>query len=177
MSKFSAKLRLQQQWERAAGWTKTNSLTLKNSLYKDLMNWWSTFPVCCLSFIFFFFLNFIDVSKVCTLVTTPQPIQGFSLCVLIFSSSLCLSHYWSKEKKKTKKKMPEPSVSSPAAWMHLHSYPTVVGTLIALMEIHWEWEGGFLGHGDLMSSLVLLHLRPTKWTTSVFVKNSAAVNN
>lgn len=30
----------------------------------------------------------------------------------------------------------EPSVSSPAASMDLHSYPTVVGTLIALMEIH-----------------------------------------
>lgn len=113
-----------------------------------------------------------DVCKVCTMVTIPKPTQGFSLCVQILSSSLCLNHYWSKKKKKRKKGeklfciaplcTPEPSVSSPAAPMELLSGPAVVGTLIALMEIHWECVWGRRG-GVLSGSLgphVLLSTAP-----------------
>lgn len=44
----------------------------------------------------------------------------------------------------------------------------------------WDVMGvrrGILGHWDLMSSSVLLHLWATKWATTVFVKYSAPVNN
>lgn len=53
-------------------------------------------------------------------------------------------------------------------------------SLAALMgcDVMGVWGGvEILGHWDLMSSSVLLHLWATKWATTVFVKYSAPVNN
>lgn len=52
-------------------------------------------------------------------------------------------------------------------------------SLAALMgwDVMAVGVGGILGHRDLMSSSVLLHLWATKWATTVFVKYSAPVNN